>query len=203
LQVDFRPDTGGRMDFGDTLFASAVALNGRGDSVGAPIRWADLDTILQVDSVTGAVVARFTGTGLIQARTGTLRSNPQPITVFLRADTAFADSTTTDSVSLTAKHDSLSDSLRVLVQTFDTTGAAIGLSGRTVTWSLLYPPDTNSFKFSPVVPAPTDLNGLTVVQVKLHQRALPDSAVVRATVTRFNGVNVSGTPITFVVRFYP
>jgi len=32
---------------------------------------------------------------------------------------------------------------------------------------------------------------------------LPDSAVVQATVTRFNGVAVPGAPITFVVRFVP
>ncbi|HWZ28386.1 MAG TPA: hypothetical protein VNX15_07485 [Gemmatimonadales bacterium] len=192
------------MDFGDTIFASAVALNGRGDSVAAPIRWADLDTIVRIDSLSGTIVARFTGTGQIQARTGTLRSNPQPITVFLRADTAFADSTpATDSVSIAGKRDSLSDSLRIRVQTFDTTGAAIGLSGRRVTWSLLYPPDTNSFKFSPVLPITTDLNGLGVVQIKLHQRTLPDSAVVQATVTRFNGATVPGMPVTFVVRFYP
>ena len=73
------------MDFGDTLVATALALNGRGDSVGAPIRWADLDTIVHVDSLTGAVVARLAGTGQIQARTGTLRSNPQPITEIGRA----------------------------------------------------------------------------------------------------------------------
>lgn len=192
------------MDFGDTLVATALALNGRGDSVGAPIRWADLDTIVHVDSLTGAVVARLTGTGQIQARTGTLRSNPQPITVFLRADTAFADSTPpTDSISLAGNPDSLSDSLRIRVQTFDTTGAPTALSGRKVVWTLLYPPDTNSFKFVPGATVSTDLNGLGVVRVKLHQRTLPDSAVVQATVTRFNGATVKGMPATFVVRFYP
>lgn len=191
------------MDFGDTLAVTAKALNGRGDSVGVQFRWAGLDSILQIDSVTGVVVARFTGTGQIQARTGNLRSNPQPITVFLRADTAFADSTAArDSVSISDKVDSLSDSIRVRIQNFGS-GGPVGISGRTVTFALLYPPDTISFKLSPRAVAPTDLNGLAVVQVKLRQRALPDSAVVQATVTRFNGVAVAGTPFTFVVRFYP
>lgn len=190
------------MDFGDTLVARAVALNGRGDSVAAPIVWNTLDTIVAVDSLTGVIVARYPGTGQIEARTGSLRSNPISITVFPRADTAFADSTANpDSVSIAAG-DSLSDSLRVRVQHF---GAAdtTGLAGRTVTFSFLYPTDTTSFRFLPQGTIATDFNGLAVVQVKLRQRSLPDSAVVQASVTRHNGVAVNGAPITFVVRFSP
>ena len=191
------------MDFGDTLFATAVALNGRGQAVAAPILWYDLDTIVHVDSLTGAVVAHDIGTSLIQARTGTLRSNPQAITVFIRPDTAFADSTQLrDSVSLTAKVDSLSDSIRIRVRHYDPTDTT-SLSGRPVTFTLLYPADTTSFKLTPAGPVTTDVNGLAVVQVKLKQRTLPDSAVVQASVTRYNGATVPGSPLTFVVRFFP
>jgi hypothetical protein len=188
------------MDFGDTLFAAAKALNGRGDSVGATIVWSDLDTIVHVDPVAGAVTARIVGTGLIQARTGNLRSNPQTVVVFPRADTAFADTSTRNPDTVTVSTpDSLSDSLLVKVQTFGTD--TTGLSGRTVTFSLVYP-DTVSFKLTNTVTT-TDPTGLAVTQVRLKQRTLPDSAVVQATVTRFNGAAVHGAPITFVVRFLP
>jgi hypothetical protein len=200
LQVTLGPDSAGRMDFGDTLFATAKALNGRGDSVGATIIWGDLDTLVHVDSLTGAVTARSLGTGLIQARTGSLRSNPQAVTVLPRADTVFTDSSTHNPDTVTVSTpDSLSDSLGVRVQNFGT--ATTGLSGRTVTFSLIYP-DTLSFKLTKTVTT-TDPTGLAVTQVRLKQRTLPDSAVVQATVTRFNGAVVHGAPITFVVRFVP
>ena len=196
------PDSS-HVDLGDTLQVTAVALNGSGDSVSATFRWANLDTILEIDSVTGLVFGRVPGTGQIQARTGTLISNPQPITVFIRPDTAFADNTPApDSVSVGAKTDSLSDSLRIRVQHYDPTDT-LNLAARPVTFTLLYPTDTASFKLVPTSPYVTDPNGLAVVQVKLRKRTLPDSAVVQATVNRYNGVAVSGSPVTFVVRFYP
>lgn len=75
------PDSG-RITVGDTLHPLARALNGRGDTVQAEIRWATLDTIiLAVDSVSGATVGKAVGTGRLQARTGNLRSNPQSIVV--------------------------------------------------------------------------------------------------------------------------
>lgn len=196
------PDSS-RVDLGDTIQATAVALNGSGDSVGATFRWASLDTILEIDSITGLVSGRVPGTGQIQVRTGNLLSNPQPITVFIRPDTAFADSTPApDSVSIGTKTDSLSDSLRVRVQHYDPTDT-LNLPARPVTFTLLYPTDTTSFKLVPQGPYLTDPDGLAVVQVKLRNRALPDSAVVQATVNRYSGAAVSGSPVTFVVRFYP
>src|SRR5206468_285780 len=76
----------------DTLRPRARALDGRGDSVAAPIYWASLDTanLLVVDSTTGVTVARQPGTGRLQARVVNLRSNPRPILVLAAADTLFA-----------------------------------------------------------------------------------------------------------------
>ena len=78
------PDSG-IVAVGDTLVPRARALNGRGDSVSAAIRWAALDTgvVAVVDSVSGATVGRKPGNGRIQARVETLRSNP--VTVVVRA----------------------------------------------------------------------------------------------------------------------
>lgn len=173
----------------------------------AQIFWEDLDTVVHVvDSTTGAVVGKFPGTGQIEARVGNLRSNPQSITVFQRADTVFADTATRkpDSISISDKPDSLSDSLIVHLETFADTDT-VGISGRLVRFKFLYPaaPDTTSFRLVPGDSVLTDPNGLAVVQVRLRSRALPDSAVIQATATRFNRVTVSGSPITFVVRFYP
>ena len=103
----------------------------------------------------------------------------------------------------TTKTDSLSDSIRVRVRHYDPTDTT-SLSGRPVVFTLLYPADTTSFKLLPVGTVLTDVNGLAVVQVRLKQRTLPDSAVVQASVVRyFNHVAVPGSPMTFVVRFYP
>ncbi|MDP3910664.1 MAG: hypothetical protein Q8Q14_09760 [Gemmatimonadales bacterium] len=75
------PDSG-RVAVGDTLYPSARALDGRGDSVAAEIRWSALDTaIIAVDSTTGATVGKVAGTGRLQARVASLRSNPQSVLV--------------------------------------------------------------------------------------------------------------------------
>ena len=76
------PDSG-RIILGDTLHPLARALNGRGDSVAAPIFWSALDTaiIAVLDSGTGATLGKAVGTGRLQARTGALRSNPQSVIV--------------------------------------------------------------------------------------------------------------------------
>jgi hypothetical protein len=71
----------------DTLYPQARALNGRGDSVSAAIAWATLDTAVLnvVNSTTGVTEARRPGTGRLQARVGTLRSNLLAIRVLPRS----------------------------------------------------------------------------------------------------------------------
>ncbi|HEY6808412.1 MAG TPA: hypothetical protein VI160_06455 [Gemmatimonadales bacterium] len=203
------PDSA-RVETGDTIIPTAVALDGAGDTVtGAAVFWSSLDTagagILQlVDSAAGTFVALAPGTSQIQARVGNLRSNPIAVTVLLRADTLFADSTPArDSVSVAAKPDSLSDSLRIRIRTFADTVAGGNLPGRRVVFQLLYPSDTTSFTLVPNDTVTTDAAGLAVVQVKLKNRPLPDSAVVQATATRVNGRTVHGAPVTFTVVFSP
>jgi hypothetical protein len=82
VAIDVTLPDSGRVAVGDTLFPSGRALNGRGDSVAADIRWSALDTaIIDVDSVTGATVGKVAGIGRLQARVENLRSNPLPVTV--------------------------------------------------------------------------------------------------------------------------
>jgi hypothetical protein len=68
---------------GDTIHAHAHAITAGGDSVAATIRWASFDTIIVgvVDSTMGTFLAKAPGTTSIQARDGTLPSNPIPIVV--------------------------------------------------------------------------------------------------------------------------
>jgi hypothetical protein len=67
----------------DTLRAHASAGTARGDTVPMAFAWTSFDTtILAVaDSAAGVFVGRKVGATPIQARAGTLRSNPIPITV--------------------------------------------------------------------------------------------------------------------------
>lgn len=68
---------------GDSLTMHARALNIDGDSVEATIIWQTPDTAaISVDSLRGVVVAlKATGTGRVQARVGSLRSDLVPITL--------------------------------------------------------------------------------------------------------------------------
>lgn len=210
IAVDVVVPDSARVELRDTIIPHAVALDGNGDTVpGAIAIWSSLDTagtgVLQLaDSIAGTFVALAPGTSQIQARVGNLRSNPFAITVRFRTDTLFADSTPAlDSVSISAKPDSLSDSLRLRVRTFDDTTFGGNLPGRQVTFQILYPTDTTAFTLKPARTVTTDGAGLAVVQVKLHNRTLPDSAVVQATAVRANGQTVHGAPITFTVVFSP
>lgn len=62
---------------GASLTLPARALNQQGEAVAAEIRWSTPDTLaLTVDSVSGLITARVgTGSGRVQARVGTLRSD--------------------------------------------------------------------------------------------------------------------------------
>jgi hypothetical protein len=195
---------GGNVELGDTLVPSSRALDGRGDSVAAPIFWTSLDTahVTMLDSTTGATLGKANGPGLIQARTGTLHSNPVAITVLASADTIFATSVLRDSVSIGAKPDSLSDTLQVEVA--DTNGGSTtALAGRRVTFQVTYPADTSAFTLIPGDTVLTGLTGIAALRVKLKNRTLPDSIVLSATARHLRGAAIPGSPITFTVIFAP
>lgn len=196
---------GGNVELADTLLPSARALDGRGDSVAATIYWKSLDTahVTVLDSTTGATLGKAVGAGQIQARTGNLHSNPIAITVLAAADTIFVPTgPTRDSVSISAKVDSLSDTLSVEVA--DTNGGlTTGLSGRKVAFQITYPSDTTAFTLVPGDTVLTNANGIAALRIKLKNRALPDSVVVSATARRLRGATIPGSPITFTVIFAP
>jgi hypothetical protein len=195
----FLPDSG-RAEVGDTMYPGARALNGRGDSVAAQIYWSSLDTAITpvVDSGTGVTFAKAVGTGRLQARAGSLRSNPENVFVFARLDSARAAGPTRDTIVVTPP-DSLSDSLAVTAWA-GTSGAA----GRPVVYTAaIYPAGATTIKFVPSATVPTDAGGTAAARLRFETGPVPDSVVVTAAVRRPNGTDVPGSPVRFVVEFRP
>lgn len=186
------PDSG-RVEVLDTLRPHARALNGRGDSTAAEIVWSALDTTLQlVDSLTGVFVGRAPGSGRIQARAGSLVSNPVTITVVAPLDSIRV--TGADTVVVT---DSLSDSLQI--QAFPSGSNA----GRTIILTITFPPGAPGLTLVPGDTVRTSTSGLAVFQVRASGITRPDTVVVSASAQHANGTPVPGSPLNFVVEFVP
>ena len=200
----------------DTLRAHAVALTAAGDSVAATVVWASLDTasLGVVDSANGVFVGRQPGIARLQARTGTLRSNPIAVKVTAAADTVTATTATHDTISVTAR-DSLSDSLAVVVADTVTTPAptATPLANRPITFAISYAlagatvtlvTNDTAHAVTTTDTVRTSATGIAAVKVRyLGGGTLPDSVVIAASARRAVGTTVPGSPITFVVRLVP
>jgi len=67
----------------DTLRADARTANARGDTVPATVVWTSFDTTILAlpDTTAGVFIGQKVGTTRIQARAGTLRSDPISIRV--------------------------------------------------------------------------------------------------------------------------
>jgi len=194
------PDSG-HIELGDTLRPLGRALNSRGDSIAAQIFWASLDTatIVVLDSTQGVTVGKVVGNGRVQARVGPLRSNPQTVVVAARLDSVRAAGLVRDTVTVSTP-DSLSDTLFVRVFAVDSEPPA----GRQVVYALTtYPASGPTVRFVRGGTVTTDGTGLAFEQLRLSPGTLPDSVVVTATVERFTGTNIPGSPVTFVVAFRP
>lgn len=185
------------MEVLDTLRPRALALNGRGDSVAAEVVWSALDTTIQiVDSLTGTTVGRVVGTGRIQARVGSLRSNPIAVAVLAPLDSMRVSGP--DTVTVPAL-DTLSDSLKI--QVFGPAGSTVG---RKIALSLIFPPGAPGLTLVPGDTVRTNGTGLAVFQVRATSAIpRPDTVVVNASAQHFGGTPVPGSPLTFVVEFVP
>jgi len=196
------PDSG-RVEMTDTFRPHARALNGFGDSVAAVVVWTSLDTafIQVLDSLTGVTEPKSVGTGRLLVRTGRLFSNPQTVFVLARLDSMAAASPTRDTLDVTPDTtvDSLSDPLTI--ETIALGGAA---SGRRVIFALTtYPAGGPVATLLPRDTVTTDQTGRAGVQVLVHPGSLPDSVVVTASMTRFDGSTLPGSPVIFVLEFLP
>jgi hypothetical protein len=189
------PDSG-RMEVNDTLRPTARALNGRGDPVLAQIFWSSLDSAILtvVDDTTGVTLADSVGTGRLQARVGSLRSNLLNVFVLPHLDTAYAVGDTVSVVNV-ALGDSLSDSL--VVQVAAPSVGTNPLASRRVAYAAaIYPPGGATFTFVPGDTVKTTTAGIAAAQLRFTGGTPPDSVVVTATLRRL-------PPIVFVVEFQP
>jgi hypothetical protein len=198
------PDSG-RVEVTDTFRPSGRALNGLGDSVLAQLYWRSLDTgkLAILDSATGLSLAKVVGIARLQARTANLLSNPQPVSVVAKLDSVQAVGATHDTIQVTPDSTETLDSLSVplQVQAFATGGAAVGR--RVVYAATTYPPRDSAVTFVPRDTVATGSTGIASVRLRLLHGTVPDSVVVTATMSRFNGALIPGSPVTFVVEFGP
>jgi hypothetical protein len=167
------PDSG-RVELTDTFRPRGRALNGLGDSVQAQLYWSTLDTAIIV------VLDSTTGVTLPKV-VGSGRLQARTGRLFSNPQT----------VAVLARLDSMyagGPTRDTLVVT--PTPSTYPGSGPVIT---LLPRDTVS----------TATDGTAATQVRLHTGTLPDSVVVTATMRKFHGAPLPGSPVRFVVVFRP
>lgn len=189
------PDSG-RVEVADTVRPTARALNGVGDSVAAQIYWSALDTaiIAVLDSTTGVSLAKAVGSGLLQARVGALRSNPQAVVILTRLDALAADGPTRVTVSLV-------DSLSAPLQVQASATPVVPVNRRVVYAATTFPDSGPVVTFVPNDSVLTSATGVAATRLRLLAGLIPDSVIVTATMRRPDGTAIPGSPVTFVVEF--
>lgn len=198
------PDSG-FVEVGDTLTPRARLLNLAGDSVDAVVYWAALDPTVAavVDSETGATLGVAGGTGRVQARVGSLRSNPVTLVVQPPLDSIRPMGDLRDTVTLSGTpRDTLSDTL--VLQVFAATPPAQTLQRRRVTYDIaIFPGPGPLVSLLPNDTVLTSSAGIAAVQVRLDNGDPPDSVVVTAHAASHDGTPVDGSPVIFIVEFRP
>ncbi len=107
----------------DTIRLRARALNLQGDSVAAMITWAAADTTVEVSGADSLTSPYTSGTGRVQARAGSLRSELVSFTVRRRSDSLALTGAVVDTVLAT---DSASAPLIAVVLSLTPDTAGIG-----------------------------------------------------------------------------
>jgi hypothetical protein len=186
---------------GDTVQLRARGLNAAGDSVAANIVWVSPDSTISIDS-SGLLTTDTTGgTGRVQARVGTLRSNLETFTIRRRSDSLALTEPLSMSVPPT---DSASSALeaRVLSLTPDT----VGLSGATILYQVV-----DSATFRDVVHfagggmnlrATTGAEGSPAIDVTLRRNpgaTFPVTVTVQVSATRPSGTAIPGSGRSFSI----
>lgn len=209
-----------RVEEGDTLHLAARALDGRGDEVpDATITWATLDVDsgqvgFTLDPTTGEVAGIQPGSGRVQARVETLRSEPITVRVTPAPDSAAAAGNQRLTVP---PGDDRSDGLDVIVFDLTTeTGQQLPLADTPVRYQVvdaapgsgavdgieLVDGDSVPGGDPHRVTVTTGANGIASVVARLVAgEPVPDSVTVDATALTARGVSVNGSPLRYVVVF--
>lgn len=202
-----------------TLDARAINVNNE-VIAGAPVRFLALDTgVVEVDSVTGVVVGKRTGSTSLIASIQGLQSERINFAVTQRPDTVIGlDSLQrTMQVSLISGTAASSGPLRVFVG-HDTTIAgvdtAVAVPSYLVRYRIVFPADdsvsdTDTTKVllandqgRPSTVDTTDASGnaARTVRISTAVAVIPDSVIVDALVSYPDTISVQGAPVRFVIR---
>lgn len=187
---------------GDTLQLQARALDADGDSVAADIVWITPDSTISLDS-TGLLTTDTTaGTGRVQARAGTLRSNLETFTIRRRSDTI----TVAPAPITVPPTDSASAELEAFLRSV--TPDTVGISGGSLVYQVV-----DSVTFDDVVHfagggmslrATTGADGSPTIPVTLRRdpgATFPVTVTVQVSATRPSGTAVPGSGQTFSITF--
>ena len=190
------------IEIGETLQLSAVALDKNGDPVSVPISWRAPDPTLTVDGSSGAITGVATGTGRVQAFTGSLSSELVQFNVIVRADTLVlvGDSVFTVPVGISA-----SPPMVVQLRSFSPSDP---VPSRPVVYAVTSPPDVgpHTVELPGAVLVDTLLTGTdgavsTMTLNRVNGTPQPDTAIVEVRAFRTHGSLVPGSGQRFIILF--
>jgi len=187
----------------DTLVLVARALDADGREVAATIVWSSPDSILIVDSAGSVTTDSSSGSGRVQARTGSLLSDLTLLEIHRRSDTVALTAPTTITVPAS---DSASAALVAALQSLapDTVGIS---NGRLLYEVVETAAATGKLRFQGgglSLRAATGLTGQPVSPVTLRKvsgTTPPPTVTVRVSATRPSGIAVPGSGQLFTVDF--
>jgi hypothetical protein len=210
-----------RLEEGDTVRLTAVALGLDGQPLSMPVIWRVLapnpDTVgFTLDSTSGLITATFPGGAWqVQGRVEELRTEPPILVTVLAAPDSIG--VLEPAVDTVAVDEAESAALTAVVYDLTTTpGEVVGLSGTRVVFRLAEPapgtPAAASVALALPAQAPgTDphlvdrlsgTGGLTgITAERVAGLAQPDSIVIEALAFTARGDTVAGSPVRFLVFF--
>jgi hypothetical protein len=193
------------VEVGQTIQLHARALDARGDSVAAPVRWLTPDTTVTL-TTDGKLTGRTGGsTAQVQAQSASIVSDFVSFTVNARPDTIVI---TGDSVLVVAAGAAASTALLASLRSFDPAGP---LSGRIILYRIVAPVFADPAQRTIELPggvlavnAETGADGTPATAVTVNRisgRTAPDSAIVTVSAATATGAVVAGSGQRFIVRF--
>jgi hypothetical protein len=202
VALELRLPSPASLEPGDTLQLRARALDANGDSVAATILWVTPDTTITVTTDGRAATSLTAGTGRVQARTGSLVSPLQTLTIRPHSDTVEVTGPTDVTVDTSA---AVSDTLRAAILSFAPAG---GVSGAGLIYEVQDSAAVAGLVDLPngalTLRAATGATGAPITPVTLRRVAgqiQPDSVMVTVRAERPSGAAVPGSGQAFIVRF--
>jgi hypothetical protein len=191
-----------RIEVGEALPLSAVALDKDGNPVTTQITWRAPDATLTVDPQTGVITGVSPGPGQVQAFSGSLASGLIAFTVIARADTLILVG---DPVVTVGPAVPSSTPLVTRLESFSPAGT---IPAWPVIYAITSPPDVGPHSVElpggvlvDTLPTGTDGAVSAVTLNRVNGTTQPDTAVVEVRASRLRGAAVPGSGQRFIVIF--